>query len=117
MNVNVDAMVVGFDGDDRGADWFVVGPQSESESSANGRGGSASSILCMLSQLHAEKCWLVASLGGAQEARVVTRELEADGVSTRYCKVWEGAGVPAAWVLHAGEYPYAFRPVSTLETC
>ncbi|KAH9059654.1 hypothetical protein EDB87DRAFT_1620735 [Lactarius vividus] len=36
-------------------------------------------------------------------ARVVTRELEADGVSTRYCKVWDGAGVPAAWVLYAGD--------------
>ncbi|KAH9010219.1 hypothetical protein EDB84DRAFT_1570699 [Lactarius hengduanensis] len=67
------------------------------------RGGSAPSILCVLSQLHADKCWLVASLGGAQEARVVTRELEADGVSTRYSKVWDGAGVPAAWVLHAGD--------------
>ncbi|KAI9439013.1 hypothetical protein H4582DRAFT_1813774 [Lactarius indigo] len=67
------------------------------------RGGSAPSILCLLSQLQADKCWLVASLGGAQEARVVTRELEADGVSTRYCKVWDGAGVPAAWVLHAGD--------------
>ncbi|KAF8263735.1 hypothetical protein EI94DRAFT_1740259 [Lactarius quietus] len=67
------------------------------------RGGSAPSVLCVLSQLNADKCWLVASLGGAQEARVVTRELEADGVSTRYCKVWEGAGVPAAWLLHAGD--------------
>ncbi len=70
------------------------------------RGGSAPSILCVLSQLHADKCWLVASLGGAQEARIVTRELEAEGVSTRYSKVWDGAGVPAAWVLHAGEYPH-----------
>lgn len=69
------------------------------------RGGSAPSVLCVLSQLNADKCWLVASLGGAQEARVVTRELEAEGVSTRYCKVWEGAGVPAAWLLHAGKYP------------
>lgn len=67
------------------------------------RGGSAPSVLCVLSQLNAEKCWLVASLGGAQEARVVTRELELEGVSTRYCKVWEGAGVPAAWLLHAGD--------------
>ena len=71
------------------------------------RGGSAPSVLCVLSQLNADKCWLVASLGGAQEARVVTRELEAEGVSTRYCKVWEGAGVPAAWLLHAGEFPDA----------
>ncbi|KAI0286280.1 hypothetical protein BC826DRAFT_918147 [Russula brevipes] len=70
---------------------------------ARSRGGSAPAVLAVLSQLHAEKCWLVASLGGAQEARALARELEAEGVSTRYCKVWEGAGVPAAWVLHAGD--------------
>ncbi|KAH9012336.1 hypothetical protein EDB85DRAFT_2135765 [Lactarius pseudohatsudake] len=67
------------------------------------RGGSAPSILCVLSQLHADKCWLVASLGGAQDAQAVTRELEADGMNRRYCKVWGGAGVPATWVLHAGD--------------
>ncbi|KAI0266591.1 Ribokinase-like protein [Russula aff. rugulosa BPL654] len=70
---------------------------------ARSRGGSAPAVLSVLSQLHVDKCWLVASLGGAQEARAVARELEAEGVSTRYCKVWEGAGVPAAWVLHAGD--------------
>lgn len=70
---------------------------------ARSRGGSAPAVLSVLSQLHVEKCWLIASLGGAQEARAVARELEAEGVSTRYCKVWEGAGVPAAWVLHAGK--------------
>ena len=64
--------------------------------------------LSLLSQLHADKCWLVASLGGAQEARALARELEAEGVNTRYCKVWESAGVPAAWVLHAGEWGQAF---------
>ena len=52
-----------------------------------------------------DRCWLVASLGGAQEARALARELEAEGVSTRYCKVWEGAAVPAAWVLHASKCP------------
>jgi pfkB family carbohydrate kinase len=67
------------------------------------RGGSAPAVLSVLSQLHAEKCWLVASLGSSQEARSFADELRAEGVSTRYCKVWEGAGVPAAWVLHAGE--------------
>ncbi|KAI0296746.1 hypothetical protein B0F90DRAFT_1744769 [Multifurca ochricompacta] len=67
------------------------------------RGGSAPAVLSLLSQLHANKCWLVASLGGAQEARALKRELEAEGVSTRYCKTWEGAGVPAAWILHAGD--------------
>ena len=72
---------------------------------ARSRGGSAPAVLSLLSQLHADKCWLVASLGDAQEARALARELEAEGVSTRYCKVWESAGVPAAWILHAGECP------------
>jgi pfkB family carbohydrate kinase len=67
------------------------------------RGGSAPAILSVLSQFHVDKCWLIASLGSSQEARGLTRELEAEGVSTRYCKVWEGAGVPAAWILHAGD--------------
>ena len=74
---------------------------------ARSRGGSAPAVLSVLSQLNADKCWLVASLGGAQEARAVARELEAEGVSTRYCKVWEGAAVPAAWVLDASECLFA----------
>ncbi|KAF8488052.1 hypothetical protein F5888DRAFT_1594891, partial [Russula emetica] len=60
------------------------------------RGGSAPAIFSVLSQLHVDKCWLVASLGGAQKARALACEIEAEGVSTRYCKVWEGAGFPAA---------------------
>ncbi|KAF8263745.1 hypothetical protein EI94DRAFT_1703790 [Lactarius quietus] len=39
--------------------------------------------------------------GRKHDSLRVTRGLEADGVSTQYCKVWEGAGVPAAWLLHA----------------
>jgi sugar/nucleoside kinase (ribokinase family) len=66
------------------------------------RGGSAPAVLSVLSQPHADKCWLVANLGSSQEARGLARELEAEGVSMWYCKVWEGAGVPAAWILHAG---------------
>src|SRR5712671_3307742 len=77
------------------------------------RGGSAPAVLSVLSQLHADKCWLVASLGSAQEARALARELEADGVSTRYCKVWEGASVPAAWVLQSGASLFAFYRVCT----
>ena len=63
---------------------------------ARSRGGSAPTVLSFLSQLYADKCWLVASLGGMQETRALACELEAEGVSTR-CKVWESAGVPAAW--------------------
>ena len=51
---------------------------------ASSRGGSALAVLSVLSQLNADKCQLVASLGGAQEARAVARELEAEGFRTRY---------------------------------
>ncbi|KAI0052815.1 hypothetical protein FA95DRAFT_1553093 [Auriscalpium vulgare] len=67
------------------------------------RNGSASTVLAVLAQFHADACWLVASLGGNDEGKEVIRELEKTGVSTRYCKIWEGAGVPGAWVLHAND--------------
>ena len=70
------------------------------------RNGSATNILAMLAQLKSvgvDGCWLVASLGGNDEGSSIVRELEKAGVSTRYSKVWDGFGVPAAWVLHAGE--------------
>ncbi|KAI9442025.1 hypothetical protein BJY52DRAFT_1194878 [Lactarius psammicola] len=84
---------------------FTSGPRKDRTRSriheyVRSRGGIAPFILCVLSQLHVDKCWLVASLSSSQEARVVMRELGAEGVSTRYCGVWDGAGVPAAWVLH-----------------
>jgi sugar/nucleoside kinase (ribokinase family) len=68
------------------------------------QGGTTPAVLSVLSQLHADKCWLVTSLGSSQEAHALTRELKAKGVSTQYCKVWEGAGVPAAWILHASVF-------------
>ncbi|KAJ7066980.1 hypothetical protein C8F01DRAFT_1208267 [Mycena amicta] len=47
--------------------------------------------------------FLVASLAGNEEGRAIIRELEREGVSTRYCKVWKGAGVPSAWVFEAAD--------------
>ena len=70
------------------------------------RNGSACSVLTVLAQFRragVDGCWLIASLGGNDEGQDVMRELDRAGVSTRYCKVWDGLGVPAAWVLHAGE--------------
>jgi hypothetical protein len=69
---------------------------------AHNRGGSVT-LLSALSQLHMDKCRLVANLGGAQEARALAREIEAESVSTRYCRVWKGAGVLVAWALHASK--------------
>ena len=47
---------------------------------------------------------LVAPLGGNEEGRMVLRDLENEGVITQYCKIWRDAGVPSAWILHAGNY-------------
>lgn len=56
----------------------------------------------MLAQFPGVEAMLVASLGNNDEGKMVISQLECEGVSTRYCKVWEGASVPSAWVLHSG---------------
>ncbi|KAF8825119.1 hypothetical protein HHX47_DHR7000299 [Lentinula edodes] len=66
------------------------------------RGGSASSILALLAQFSSPvDPILVASLGGSDEGKMITKELEREGVNTRYCKVWPESGVPSAWVIQA----------------
>ncbi|KAJ4477173.1 hypothetical protein J3R30DRAFT_3657686 [Lentinula aciculospora] len=68
------------------------------------RGGSASSILALLAQFTSPvDPILVASLGGSDEGRMLMKELEREGVNTRYCKIWPDAGVPSAWVIQATE--------------
>ena len=94
------------------------------------RNGSASTILAVLAQFRAlaldagagggagiEGCWLVASLGGNDEGKEVIRELDRIGVNTRYCKIWETAGVPGAWVLHASESDLESLWVPTCASC
>jgi len=71
--------------------------------STRSRGGRAPAIFSVLCQLHVDKCWMVADLGGAQEACALACEIEVEGVSTRYCKIWDGAGVLAAWILHTSK--------------
>ncbi|KAJ6576467.1 hypothetical protein DFH09DRAFT_1149483 [Mycena vulgaris] len=67
------------------------------------RGGSASTLLSLLAQFSQVEAFLVAPLGGNDEGKMILRDLEREGVTTRYCKVWKGAGVPSAWVLEAAE--------------
>ena len=75
------------------------------------RGGSAGTCLSIIAQFPAVEASLVAPLGGNEDGRRIIAELEAERVSTRYCKVWPEAGVPSAWVLHAGEsYPSPVNP-------
>lgn len=66
------------------------------------RGGAAAACLSILAQFPGVEAKLVASLSNNDEGEMIIRQLELEGVSTRYCKIWEGASVPSAWVLHAG---------------
>ncbi|KAJ6531820.1 hypothetical protein B0H19DRAFT_1273008 [Mycena capillaripes] len=67
------------------------------------RGGSASTLLSLLAQFARVEAFLIAPLGGNDEGKMIIRDLEREGVSTRYCKIWKGAGVPSAWVLESAE--------------
>lgn len=76
------------------------------------RGGSASTCMSIAAQFPAVEAMLVAPLGGNDEGRMIINELEQERVSTRFCKVWQEAGVPSAWVLQAGE-PEFWRTIGT----
>jgi sugar/nucleoside kinase (ribokinase family) len=72
------------------------------------RGGSAPIVLAALAQLgsmgpHVFDAQLVAPLAANDEGRAIMRELENEGIGLRYCKIWEGANVPSAWVLQSGQ--------------
>ncbi|KAH9481381.1 hypothetical protein JR316_0005906 [Psilocybe cubensis] len=67
------------------------------------RGGSANMLLSLLAQFPGVEAVLVAPLGGNEDGRMVLKDLENEGVVTKYCKIWRDAGVPSAWVLHSAE--------------
>ncbi|KAI0698028.1 hypothetical protein BC835DRAFT_1336532 [Cytidiella melzeri] len=67
------------------------------------RGGSAATCSSILAQFPYVDAMLVAPLGGNEEGKMIIRDLETERVSTRYCKIWDQAGVPSAWVLHADD--------------
>ncbi|KAF9468068.1 hypothetical protein BDZ94DRAFT_1279970 [Collybia nuda] len=67
------------------------------------RGGSANTLLSLLAQFPSVESVLVAPLGGNDEGKMILRDLENEGVITRYCKIMNGAGVPSAWILHSAE--------------
>ncbi|KZT03037.1 uncharacterized protein LAESUDRAFT_660484 [Laetiporus sulphureus 93-53] len=67
------------------------------------RGGSASTCLSILAQFPHVDAMLVAPLGGNGDGQRIIHDLENERVSTRFCKVWDEAGVPGAWVLHADD--------------
>ena len=61
-------------------------------------------ILSLLAQFSNVDAALVAPLGGNEEGKRVLKDLENEGVDTRYCKIWKESGIPSAWVMHAGEH-------------
>ncbi|KZP23798.1 hypothetical protein FIBSPDRAFT_918986 [Athelia psychrophila] len=67
------------------------------------RGGSANIILSVLAQFSSVDAILVAPLGGNEDGQAILRDLEREGVNTRFCKIWDEYGVPSAWVLHAAD--------------
>ncbi|KAF5382174.1 hypothetical protein D9615_004401 [Tricholomella constricta] len=79
------------------------GPSSvvRAHSVEKARGGSANTVLSLLAQFSSVEAVLVAPLSGNDEGQMVLRDLENEGVITRYCKIWKAVGVPSAWVLHA----------------
>ena len=77
------------------------------------RGGSASTLLSLLAQFPNVDALLVASLAGNDEGKAILKDLDKEGVSTRFCKIWDNYGVPSAWVLHAGMYCCSHREEKT----
>jgi len=68
------------------------------------RGGSVANVLVTLGQFGSVDPMLVAPLAGNNEGAMMVRDLEKDGVNTRFCKIWDGASVPSAWVLESGAF-------------
>lgn len=61
-------------------------------------------ILSLLAQFPSVEPVLIAPLGGNEEGRRILRDLENEGVVTKFCKIWREAGVPNSWVLQSGLY-------------
>lgn len=70
------------------------------------RGGAACNVLSTLAQFPNVEPLLVAPFGSNDDAKQIAYTLEDEGVSMRHCKVWEGCGVPNAWVIKSGELQY-----------
>ncbi|KAH7104178.1 hypothetical protein BKA62DRAFT_496988 [Auriculariales sp. MPI-PUGE-AT-0066] len=104
-----------------GLDTFPIeGTASRAKSIARTRGGPAANALALMVQLGrtelprghtvtaqtggfiiepAVEAHLVAALGTDDIARLQMKELHGEGVTTRYCKLVQGAPAPSSWVL------------------
>ncbi|KAH8110469.1 hypothetical protein DFH11DRAFT_768622 [Phellopilus nigrolimitatus] len=65
------------------------------------RGGNVANVLAALGQFAGVDAMLVAPLAGNGEGAMLVRDLQREHVNTRFCKVWDGASVPSAWVIES----------------
>jgi hypothetical protein len=79
------------------------GSVSRSHSVTKTRGGSAATVASILAQFSGTEPYLNAALGGNDEAKLVHRRMEREGVILQYCKLWSNASIPTAWVLDTGQ--------------
>ncbi|KAL5512496.1 hypothetical protein ACEPAG_3149 [Sanghuangporus baumii] len=77
------------------------GAISRARNVSRARGGSVANVLAVLGQFSGIDALLVAPLAGNSEGAMLARDLQREGVNTKYCKVWEGASVPSAWIIEA----------------
>lgn len=78
------------------------GTSTRAKAVVKSRGGSAANVLATLGQFENVHAMLVAPLAGSSEGTVLVKDLQRENVDTRYCRVWEGAHVPSAWIIEAG---------------
>ncbi|KLO06880.1 hypothetical protein SCHPADRAFT_945727 [Schizopora paradoxa] len=83
--------------------WPAESSHSRARAVSRTRGGSVANVLITLSQFTSVEPMLVAPLAGNNEGAMMVRDLEREGVNTRFCKIWEGASVPSAWILESEE--------------
>ncbi|THH09641.1 hypothetical protein EW145_g1870 [Phellinidium pouzarii] len=74
---------------------------ARARSVASSRGGSAANVLAALGQFTGVMALLVAPLAGNSEGKALARDLQRERVDTRMCRLWDGAGVPSAWVIES----------------
>ncbi|KAH8831312.1 Ribokinase-like protein [Flagelloscypha sp. PMI_526] len=80
-------------------------PSVRAHEVSQSRGGSASSIASVLAQMHnflprsPVEPALIASLAENDEGKRIIRQLQKEGVITRFSKFWSGYTVPSAWVI------------------
>ncbi len=90
----------------------VESSAARAKEASRSRGGAACNVLSTLAQFPNVDAMLVAPFGSDDDAKQIASSLETEGVNMRYCKVWDGRGVPNAWVIKSRESQGPFFVVS-----